>query len=506
MRIFVKRLVLILFVSAIACSNQVSTGEKITDALGIKDNTESPFYFDRSEYPGSGSDDYRALPIGVFDSGTGGLTVLEQIYANDTFENGSGTFIEEGDGIPDYAREDFVYLGDMANMPYGNYPSENGIGFLEELCAKDALFLLNDYYHISKDSPERGKKPNVKIIVIACNTGTAYGKTVIEEMIDYLGLDVDVIGVVGAGAKGAVENIGKSQDGAIGVMATVGTVLSESYPNAIRTELAAQGKTGIVDILQQGSLGIAESIDNDPDYIDRELKTLGLRTGYKGPSVSNGDNTIRKEFLELYNFVTDGNEMLVEEKNGEITDIQLNSVMNYVRYHVTELLLNMKDGGIGGPLRNIVLGCTHYPYVEDEITAHLDYLRDYTDDNGNKPFAGLLSEDVVLIDPAKLTAREAYTALAIRNALRASGGSRSSFYISMPNKELPGVRIIGDNRFEYDYKYGRLPFYAENTTGSLPVEYVLRIPMTLSTLNSASVEQIRIRLPITFSAMQSYSH
>src|SRR5215207_8596339 len=66
--------------------------------------------------------DRSQLPIGVFDSGIGGLTVLEAILKLDAFNN---TTLQPGaDGVPDFAGEKFIYLGDQANMPYGNYPSK----------------------------------------------------------------------------------------------------------------------------------------------------------------------------------------------------------------------------------------------------------------------------------------------------------------------------------------------------------------------------------------------
>src|SRR5690606_22839394 len=57
--------------------------------------------------------DIRDFAIGVFDSGTGGLTVLDAILRHDEFSNGSGT--HGPDGIPDFAREQFIYLADQAN-------------------------------------------------------------------------------------------------------------------------------------------------------------------------------------------------------------------------------------------------------------------------------------------------------------------------------------------------------------------------------------------------------
>ena len=106
--------------------------------------------------------DYRAelreLPIGVFDSGVGGLTVLEALKKHDRHDNRTGA--EGADGVPDFQGERFIYLGDQANMPYGNYAAAGRTDFLRELILRDGLFLLGRRH-------ARGDKPPVKAIVIA---------------------------------------------------------------------------------------------------------------------------------------------------------------------------------------------------------------------------------------------------------------------------------------------------------------------------------------------------
>lgn len=246
-----------------------SGGKKIAVALGVKDNPESPFYLPLKELQKLNTDECKNLPVGVFDSGTGGLTVLEKMLENDEFDNTAGEKKAGGDGIPDLSAERFVYLGDAANMPYGNYPSENNIDFLKELAVKDVLFLLNMKYNHSADVVEVKPKPTVKIIVIACNTATAYGKSTIEEVIDYLGLDIDVIGVIDAGVEGALEYFTGQQSGTIAVMATVGTVLSESYPATVKRKIKETAYPGTIDIVQQGGFGLAGAIDGDRSYCAR---------------------------------------------------------------------------------------------------------------------------------------------------------------------------------------------------------------------------------------------
>jgi len=502
-----NKLWMLLFILIFAgCSTQPSdqpVGAKIAAGLGVKGNPESPFYLPQDVIPGVDTPDFKTLPIGVFDSGTGGLTVLEELLKFDEYDN-SGNAVG-GDGTPDLMTEDFVYFGDMANMPYGNYPAEGKTNFLEELCVKDGLFLLNSKYHASPESAEIMQKTPVKIIVIACNTGTAYGKEAIEEMIEYLDLDIDVIGVVPSGAKGSLEHFEKDESGTVGVMATVGTISSGAYPASVREFSKKEGYSGTIDIVQQGGFGLAESIDSDPDYIDRDWKGTSPRDGYIGPSMMNEKFPIHADKLPLYNFSMSGNELLYKKSGGAFTEIQINSVRNYTRYHVTELVLKMKEQNVTLPLKAIILGCTHYPYVGDEITSHLAYLAGYEDKKGDKPFAELLSSNVPLVDPAILTARETYLALERKNALNDAGKLNAEFYISTPNKDLPGTRINELNRFDYDYKYGRVPFYLSTGDTKVPPVYVLRVPMNWETLNDATIDNVKSRLPFTYKAMKAFN-
>ena len=87
----------------------------------------------------------RDCPIGVFDSGIGGLSVLERILALDEFDNGTGA--PGTDGMPDFAGEEFVYFGDQANMPYGRYDAAGKADFLRELVRRDARFLVQRHAH-----------------------------------------------------------------------------------------------------------------------------------------------------------------------------------------------------------------------------------------------------------------------------------------------------------------------------------------------------------------------
>ena len=170
----------ILSVCLSACNSQKTEETKeIPIVSKILSDKNSVFYTDFEQYP----KDRKSLAIGIFDSGTGGLTVLEKLLVCDEYNNATGE--NQPDGIPDFECENFNYLGDIANMPYGNYSQENKSDYLRELVIKDALFLLKD-----KSS---------KIIVIACNTATAYGLEDVSALLQKSGTGIQVIGVINAG-------------------------------------------------------------------------------------------------------------------------------------------------------------------------------------------------------------------------------------------------------------------------------------------------------------------
>ncbi len=127
-------------------------------------------------------------PIGVFDSGVGGLTVLEALTAK----------------LP---REHFIYLGDTARLPYGTKSPETVARY--SLQAAQAL-----------------ARYGVKCLVIACNTASSVGLPVITRHIE----NVPVIGVIEPGAQAACS---ASLSGNIAVIATEGTVRGGAYQEAI---------------------------------------------------------------------------------------------------------------------------------------------------------------------------------------------------------------------------------------------------------------------------------
>ncbi|MBN2289326.1 MAG: aspartate/glutamate racemase family protein [Candidatus Glassbacteria bacterium] len=432
------------------------------------------------------------LPIGVFDSGIGGLTVLAGLLSLDSFDNRSHR--PGGDGRPDFESERFVYLGDQANMPYGNYAAEDGVDFLRELVVKDGIFLLGDrYWPAGQAGRLRRDKPPVKAIVIACNTATAYGLEDLRSAMELWGLPVAVIGVVEAGAEGTLESADSGS--AVAVMATVGTCSSGGYVRAIEKAFNRCNRQGPA-VVQQGCLGLAGAVEGDASYLDPG--GTGSGEAYRGPAAGNPDAPLDTALVELYGFDPEGILGAPQDPAGW----RLNSVENYIRYHCLSLVENYRQAGGLRPIGTVVLGCTHFPYYRESFLASFRRLREFASAEGGRPYAGLLADSLVMIDPALLTAEELYLALCERRLLLAEGEeplvSTDEFYISVPNSDLEGVELTPAGAFSYSYKYGR-------RAGRVELEYVKRVPMSAADLSPGAIGQIRTGMPEVWKRMVEFS-
>lgn len=141
----------------------------------------------------------RTAPIGVFDSGVGGLTVAREIMRH----------------LPN---ENIVYFGDTARVPYGSKSKDNIIRFSRQIIN----FL---------------KTKNVKAIVIACNTASALALDVVREE-----FDIPIIGVVEPGARAALEATKSKKIGVIGTEATIRSAMYEKIIKGFDDEATVVGK------------------------------------------------------------------------------------------------------------------------------------------------------------------------------------------------------------------------------------------------------------------------
>ncbi len=400
------------------------------------------------------------LPVGVFDSGTGGLTVLEQILDIDTFCNDTKAFVPEGDSKPDFINERFVFLADQANMPYGNYPAVGKTNLLQELIVQDVRFLTGTNgcpsAWFGKAEPA---KPAVKVIVVACNTATAYGKEAIETFLDEQGFDVEVVGVIEAGARDALEIFSDGEAGTIGVIATKGTALSGAYPAAIRALAAREGPFGPINIVQQGAYGLAGAIDGDPSFINRSVDSHRTRNDYRGPSVVCSSAPIDGALLRRYDFDFSDFAVLYDGDARTPSNVQLNSAENYIAYYVVALAEGIRKSLSPRPLRTVILGCTHFPFYSDVFRRELTRLYNYKE-NGRYVYRSVLVPEVKLIDPAFCTAEELHAVLTRNSKHRrtiaaASDTTRAAFFITVPDRNDPTLGLTPQGWFTYEYKYGR---------------------------------------------------
>lgn len=417
----------------------------------------------------------KSLPIGVFDSGTGGLTILEAMLTLDAFNNATGK--PGADGKPDFSSEYFQYLADQANMPYGNYSAENKTDLLKEHIFKNMSYFLQKFEY----------KPNVKMIVLACNTATAYALEDIKKKLLQEGYNVPVLGVIDAGSKAALEYQQKKGIGTIGVFATAGTVASNGYPRTLQLMSKAKGMPDL-SIISQGGAGLAESIDRDWNYfVDTITKA---RVEYKGPSLKNNFYKIDTTLLSAYQFDKTNNNLLCEyDDKGSCLDMQLNAPSNYVRFHLVSLLEKMLQQKTNKPMNTLILGCTHYPYMRDTIAQVLKELYNYKSNNTYR-YRSCLAAHVELIDPAVETAKEAFIALRNYKLNNNIGKNKNQFFITIPNKNLNEIKLQPDGWFTYEYKYGRI--------AGANKQYVSYVPFDKKNISQSTYNRFQSVLPYSY--------
>ncbi len=254
-------------------------------------------------------------PIGVFDSGLGGLTVLRALHER----------------LPG---EDLVYFGDTARVPYGTKGAKTVRAFAQQ----DAGLLVS-----------RG----VKMVVVACNTASAFALDHLREI-----LPVPVLGVINPGVRTA---LAATSGGAVGVIGTSGTIRSEKYQAG----------------LAEGGLGEGQIVAQEcPLFVP--LLEEGLQS-------------------------------------HRMTDLA-----------IEEYLAPMRSAEVD----TLILGCTHYPLLKDEI-AHF------------------MGPEVKLVDSADALAAAAQERLQELDLLRPEVAAERAGELSFLLSDIPwkfpeiGARFLG---------------------------------------------------------------
>lgn len=167
-------------------------------------------------------------PIGVFDSGLGGLTVLRAV----------------AEQLP---HENLVYLGDSARVPYGTRSAQTVVNYARACSRK-----LREH--------------DIKLLVVACNTVSAVALEILGNELDF-----PILGVIGPGARAGAR---ASKRGRVGVLATPGTVLSGAYPRAIaafdpKVQVFTEAAPLLVPLVEEG-------------WVDGEVPRLAVRKYLEG--------------------------------------------------------------------------------------------------------------------------------------------------------------------------------------------------------------------------------
>ena len=181
----------------------------------------------------------RDAPIGVFDSGVGGLTVAREIMRN----------------LPS---EKIVYFGDTARVPYGSKSKETIIRYSRQIIR----FL---------------QEQQVKAIVIACNTASAFALDAVRHE-----LEIPVLGVIEPGAVVAARETRNKRVGVIGTIGTIGSGIHEDFVQKLDPEITVVGKACplFVPLVEEGWLHDPVTFEVARRYLrelqEREIDTLIL--------------------------------------------------------------------------------------------------------------------------------------------------------------------------------------------------------------------------------------
>jgi len=168
-------------------------------------------------------------PIGIFDSGVGGLTVVKQMFKR----------------LPN---EEIVYVGDTARVPYGTKSPET----IKRFAVENANFLM---------------RFKVKLIVVACNTASSTSLDILREK-----FSVPIVGVIKPGAEKAVQI---TRNNKVGIIGTYATIKSKAYEKEIRrfsrdVEVASKACPLFVPLVEEGWL----REDVTFDIVKKYLKPL----------------------------------------------------------------------------------------------------------------------------------------------------------------------------------------------------------------------------------------
>jgi glutamate racemase len=220
-------------------------------------------------------------PIGVFDSGLGGLTVVSAIQKL----------------LPD---ESIIYFGDTARVPYGNKSTDLIRGYSLEI----SDYLLNQ---------------NTKLLVVACNTASALALTTLKEQ-----LDIPVIGVIEPGVRAALT---ATRNNRIGVIGTISTIQSNVYQKELRNRYEKISVFGqpcplFVPLVEEGWLDDDITRRVAKIYL-KDLNAQGIDTLILGCTHYPLLKSVLQETVLPGTILVDSAEVVAEEISSILNDLNL---------------------------------------------------------------------------------------------------------------------------------------------------------------------------------------
>ena len=378
--------------------NDPAAGLSPISRMALED-TSSVYYGHFDRYP----EDIHSLPIGIFDAGTDGLLALEKFLCIDRFDNITGK--EVPDGIADFAGENFQYLADFASSG-DNLPGS---------AVKDALFLMGkEYYNLPSDEFRSGVKEPVKAIIMLSDVACMAAGDEIETLTSLSGTGVRVVNTLMAGINASLEGMKGRDSYCIGIMSSPGSLSSNVYESIVREAARKDGFSGVVQVFNQRCEGLGEAMEKQPGYVCDTV--YSPRESYAGPVLGMDYNNIDITLMSRYNFDTSGNALLSESSHGRYVSLQLNSIENYVRYHLVSLVERHRRSGSRIPLSCIVLEDPSYISLKDIFYKVIRELYDFRRD-GVYLYRNSISGDFRFIDPIECAAEECYRILREEGAL-----------------------------------------------------------------------------------------
>ncbi|MBZ0179846.1 MAG: glutamate racemase [Melioribacteraceae bacterium] len=246
----------------------------------------------------------RSNPIGIFDSGIGGLTVVKRISAN----------------LPN---ENIIYFGDTARVPYGSKSNSTVI----EYSIQDANFLI---------------KKNVKLIVVACNTASSAALDALRER-----FEIPIIGMIEPGAKMALET---TKNEKIGVIGTNATINNKAYSSELlkidpKAEIVEKACPLFVPLAEEGWLDHKATYAVAEEYL-KELKSAKVDTLILGcthyPILSKVIQDVMGNEVRLIDSGTAATKIVEDYLNGRNLRNPSNNIGIH-EYYVSDLPIKFKE-------------------------------------------------------------------------------------------------------------------------------------------------------------------